>query len=104
MVNNLSSRSAEPLRTEMSDAEIDVGLRRFLLSVYNYMASGLALTGIVASAAAASGLYASLVKTPPLLWIVILSPLVLVMLLSFRVDRMSIGAAQAAFSSACRSP
>ncbi len=29
-------------------AQIDVGLRQYMLRVYNYMASGLALTGIVA--------------------------------------------------------
>ena len=97
MVNNLNFRPAEPQRAKTSEAEIDVGLRQFLLSVYHYMASGLAFTGLVAYAAAESGLYASLVKTPLLLWIVILAPLMLVMLLSFRVERMSLGAAQAAF-------
>ena len=34
-------------------AVLDVGLRRYMLSVYNYMAAGLALTGVVAYAAAA---------------------------------------------------
>ena len=29
-------------------AEIDVGLREYMLRIYNYMASGLALTGIIA--------------------------------------------------------
>jgi FtsH-binding integral membrane protein len=77
--------------------EIDTGLRRFLLSVYNYMASGLALTGLVAYAAAETGLYASLVKTPLLFWGVVLAPLALVFLLSFRIEKMSLGAAQTAF-------
>ncbi len=80
-----------------SQAEIDIGLRRFLLSVYNYMASGLVLTGIVAYAAAQSGLYAALERTPLALWAVILAPLALVLFLSFRIERMSLGAAQAAF-------
>ena len=56
------------------EAGIDVGLRQYMLRVYNYMASGLALTGIVAYLAAASGFYAQLVHTPPLLWIVLLAP------------------------------
>jgi FtsH-binding integral membrane protein len=78
-------------------ADIDVGLRQFLLNVYNFMGLGLALTGAVAYAAAQSGLYASLVRTPLLFWGVILAPLVIVLFLSFRIERMSLAAAQAAF-------
>jgi FtsH-binding integral membrane protein len=97
MSNNPASRLITPLTTKVSRAEIDVGLRQFLLSVYNYMAAGLALTGIVAYGAAETGLYASLVKTPLVFWGVVLAPLALVVLLSFRIERMSLGAAQAAF-------
>jgi hypothetical protein len=78
-------------------ADIDAGLRQFLLNVYNFMGLGLALTGAVAYAAAQSGLYASLVRTPLLFWGVILAPLVIVLFLSFRIERMSLAAAQAAF-------
>ena len=53
-----------------------------MLRVYNYMASGLALTGIVAYLAAASGFYMSIARTP-LIWLVILAPFGLVMLMSF---------------------
>lgn len=97
MTNNPASRLVEPLSTKLSQAGIDIGLRQFLLSVYNYMGWGLALTGLVAYVAAESGLYASLVKTPVLFWIVVLAPLALVILLSFRVERMSLGAARTAF-------
>src|SRR5262249_49487683 len=75
---------------------IDVGLREHMLRVYNYMASGLALTGIVAWIAASSGFYASIAGTP-LLWLVMLAPLGAVLFLSFRLQSMSFGAAQAAF-------
>jgi len=81
----------------MSQAAIDAGLRQFMISVYNYMASGLALTGIVAYAAAETGLYASLIDTPMLFWAVTLAPLALVLLLSFRIEKMSLGAAKTAF-------
>jgi len=97
MTNNPASPLTEPVSTKTSGAEIDVGLRQFLLSVYNYMASGLALTGLVAYGAAETGLYASLVKTPLLFWGVVLAPLALVLLLSFRIEKMSLGAAQASF-------
>jgi hypothetical protein len=97
MTSNPASGSTEPLSAKISRAEIDIGLRRFMLGVYNYMASGLALTGIVAYIAAESGLYASLVETPLLFWAIVLAPLALVFFLSFRIESMSLGAAQAAF-------
>jgi uncharacterized protein len=75
---------------------IDAGLRQYMLSVYNYMAGGLALTGVVAYAAAASGFYQAIAGTI-LFWVVLLAPLGLVMLLSFRIQSMSLGAAQATF-------
>ena len=97
MTNNPASPLTEPVSIKTSRAEIDAGLRQFLLSVYNHMASGLALTGLVAYGAAETGLYTSLVKMPLLFWGVVLAPLALVLLLSFRIAKMSLGAAQAAF-------
>lgn len=97
MPNNPASRSTQIVATKTSRADIDTGLRQFMISVYNYMASGLALTGVVAYGAAVTGLYASLINTPLLFWGVTLAPLALVFLLSFRIEKMSIGAAQAAF-------
>jgi len=75
---------------------VDVGLRQYMLNVYNYMAGGLALTGIVAYFAASSGLYRAIFGTP-LYWIVLLAPLGLVLLLSFRIEKMSLGTAQLTF-------
>lgn len=80
----------------LARTEIDVGLRQYMLRVYNYMAGGLALTGVVAYGAAASGLYQAIFGTP-LYWVVLLAPLALVMLLSFRINKMSLGAAQLSF-------
>lgn len=77
-------------------AEVDAGLRSFMLRVYNYMAGGLALTGVVAYVAAASGFYMSIAGSP-VFWVVVLAPLGLVMLLSFRIQSMSLGAAQLTF-------
>jgi hypothetical protein len=77
-------------------AGIDEGLRAYMLRVYNYMASGLAITGVVAYFAAVSGLYVAIAQTP-LIWLVIFAPLGLVLLLSARVHKMSTGAAQLAF-------
>ena len=65
------------VRGAVPQVDIDVGLREYMLRIYNYMASGLALTGIVAYAAAASGFYYQIAGTP-LIWVVMLAPLGLV--------------------------
>jgi FtsH-binding integral membrane protein len=67
-----------------------------MLQVYNFMAAGLGLTGLVAYAAVAAGFYQQIAATP-LIWLVMLAPLGAVLFLSFRIERMSIGAAQATF-------
>ena len=77
-------------------AEIDLGLRQYMLQVYNFMAAGLALTGFVAYGAVVTGFYQQIAGTP-LIWLVMLAPLGALLFLSFRVGRMSIGAAQATF-------
>jgi FtsH-binding integral membrane protein len=76
--------------------DVDAGLRQHMLRVYNYMTGGLAVTGIVAYVAAASGFYARIAHTP-LLWVVMFAPLVVVLFMSFRLQQMSLGAVQAAF-------
>jgi FtsH-binding integral membrane protein len=76
--------------------ELDAGLRAYMLRVYNYMASGLALTGIVAYVAANYGFYQSIAGTP-LMWVVMLAPLGLVFAISFGIERMSASTAQALF-------
>jgi FtsH-binding integral membrane protein len=77
-------------------AEVDLGLRQYMLRVYNYMGGGLALTGAAAYLGATTGFYASVAGTP-FFWLVLLAPLALVFLLSFRIERMSVGVAQLSF-------
>ena len=74
----------------------DAGLRAHMLRVYNYMASGLALTGVVAYVTAFSGLYTALAQTP-LIWLVILAPLGFVFFLSFKIQTMKASTAQTLF-------
>jgi FtsH-binding integral membrane protein len=80
----------------MRAIEVDVGLRRYMLQVYNFMAAGLAVTGLVAYGAVATGFYQQIAGTP-LIWLVMLAPLGAVLFLSFRIESLSIGAAQATF-------
>lgn len=76
----------------------DEGLRTYMLSVYNYMASGVLLTGLVALAFAASGMAAQLFTSPGILkYVVMFAPLGLVLWLSFGINRLSEGAAKAIF-------
>jgi FtsH-binding integral membrane protein len=93
---------------------IDEGLRAFMLRVYNYMAVGLVITGVAAygvyAAAVSSvpteyalrgGIYltsfGAAIYTSPLMWLIVLAPLGLVFFLSFRINRMSVEAAQTTF-------
>lgn len=90
-------------------AALDVGLRAYMLRVYNWMASGLVLTGLVAFGIAHTSLlglfYAPVTladgntgyAATPLAWIAIIAPLAFVMILSFGVNRLSTRAAQALF-------
>ncbi|WP_432768464.1 MAG: Bax inhibitor-1/YccA family protein [Sphingopyxis sp.] len=78
------------------DQAVDAGLRSYMLSVYNYMASGVLLTGIVALLAFQSGFTQSLIGSP-LMWVVALAPLAFVMVLSFGINKLSTTAAQALF-------
>jgi uncharacterized protein len=81
----------------ISRAQSESGLRSYLLRVYNYMAGGLVVTGTVAYLAAGSGLYAQIAQNRLLFWVVMLAPLGLVLMLSFRIQRMSLPAAQLSF-------
>jgi FtsH-binding integral membrane protein len=89
---------------------VDEGLKAYMLRVYNYMTLGLAITGAVALGAfmlavvtdPATGARSltdigQLLYASPLKWVVIFAPLALVFFLSFRIDRMSVGTAQAVF-------
>ena len=82
--------------SSFASAEIDQGLRTYMLRVYNYMAIGLFITAIIAYFAAESGLYLALAQTP-LIWLVMLAPLGMVFYLSARITRMSFTSAQASF-------
>jgi uncharacterized protein len=75
----------------------DEGLRSFMLSVYNYMGLGLAITGVVAFAVASSPAIYMPIFTSPLKWVVMLAPLGFIFFLSARIQSMSVSAAQITF-------
>jgi uncharacterized protein len=76
-------------------AAIDAGLRAHMIRVYNYMASGVALTGLVAyftNLYFGPQLYGS-----PLMYLLIFAPLILVFFLSWRIDSLAATTARALF-------
>ncbi len=91
-----NNRWSASTNTAIPQVGIDVGLRNYMLRVYNYMAGGLALTGVVAYFAAASGIYAQIAQTP-LIWVVVFAPVARVFILSIRNKNIIHGAAQATF-------
>lgn len=99
-----------------SAAAIDEGLRSFMLGVYNYMALGVAFTGLAAygvselatttdTAVAAAKLSNGTLLTQlgatlylsPLKYVFMFAPLAFVLLLNFGINRLSAGATQIAF-------
>jgi FtsH-binding integral membrane protein len=76
-------------------AEFDAGLRAHMLRVYNYMASGLALTGIVCYATMNS--QDMLQAVFGLRWIFFIAALGMAFLVFPRIHKMSVGAGQACF-------
>lgn len=78
------------------DMARDEGLRSYMLKIYNYMASGVLLTGIVAMAFASSGM-AEQVFATPLRWLIVLSPLAIVFGMSFGMAKMSQATLQALY-------
>jgi hypothetical protein len=102
--------------TVRGDASIDQGLRSYMLSVYNYMAGGLAITGIVAYLVAQMAVatspetvavtlgngvpltsFGAALYLSALRWVVMLAPLGLVFFLSARISKLSISASQTTF-------
>ncbi|WP_028033744.1 Bax inhibitor-1/YccA family protein [Chelativorans sp. J32] len=112
-LRNYQTRAAPGARV---DAAIDEGLRAYMIRVYNLMALGLAITGLAAfgvaslatttdPSAAASQLgngtlltaFGSAIYLSPLRWVVMLAPLALVFFMSFRIQTLSVSAAQTTF-------
>ena len=92
---------ASPARDRQVDrTTFDAGLRKYMLSIYNYMASGVLLSGIVAMVMASTGMTQAMMGSP-LLWLVMLSPLAIVFAMSLGANRFSTGTLQLMFWGFC---
>ncbi|MEO1207306.1 MAG: Bax inhibitor-1/YccA family protein [Pseudomonadota bacterium] len=87
-----------------SAAAVDEGLRSYMLGVYNYMAMGVALTGVMAYAVSSMAVQdgqltqlGQLLYTSPLKWVLMLAPLAFVLIISFGINKLSPAATQGVF-------
>jgi FtsH-binding integral membrane protein len=90
-------------------AEIDQGLRAYMLGVYNNMVLGLAITGLAAlgtnmlavtttpTGQMALTSFGQAIYSSPLRWVVMLAPLAFVFFISFRIERMTAASARTMF-------
>jgi uncharacterized protein len=86
-------------------ADIDQGLRSYMLGVYNYMTIGLAITGLMAIGTNMLAItpdrhltaFGAAIYRGPLHWVVMLAPLAFVFFFSFRIDRMTAATARNVF-------
>ncbi len=103
------NRYSLPGGAARTGAAVDEGLRAYMQGVYNYMAAGIALTGLTAYVTSAMSIaervggqialtpFGEALYNSPLRWVIMLAPLAFVFYLSFRVEKMSVSAAQMAF-------
>ena len=108
---SLKDRIAKVQSTSAVAGEsIDQGLRSYMLKVYNFMASGILLTGFIAlglfkfsvitdQSGNITGLTSlgSAIYTSALMWVIALAPLGIVFYMSFGINKMSAAKAQTVF-------
>jgi FtsH-binding integral membrane protein len=123
---NIAANAYDRPLSQAEAAAIDVGLRAYMLRIYNYMVLGLAITGFAAlgiymlsvtgdAAGAArvmrggtetalqirSGVFLTPIGyamfVSPLKWVVILAPLAMIFVISFGIERLSASASHALF-------
>ena len=104
------NKQTTTVKSSVSEAVIDQGLRAHMLKVYNYMASGVLLTGFVAllffklAVVSAEGgqivgltNFGNTIYVSGLKWVIMLAPLAVVFYMSFGIAKMSASKAQTTF-------
>ncbi len=87
---NASARWGSGVAQAGTRADIDQGLRSYMLGIYNHMTLGLAISGLVAMGIYMIGGPAkALLYQSPLKWVIMLAPLAFVFVLSWRFEKMS---------------
>lgn len=107
MANPVDPRLATARPMAGADAGYDEGLRSYMLSIYNYMASGVLLTGVIALLVSSNPTLLAVFFAqdpasgrigPTLLgWVAIVSPLALIFVMNFGINKLSEGQLKACF-------
>jgi uncharacterized protein len=99
-------RQPEVTGLSQTTSTVDQGLRSYMLKVYNYMASGLLLTSVIAYFAGTSPAFLGMVMNmqdgmmmgiKPLGYVVMFAPLAMVFFMMFRLNKMSTQTLQITF-------
>lgn len=75
-------------------AAYNEGLRAFMLRVYNYMAAALVFTGLIAYGVSTSPALLNAIYGSGLFYVVALAPIGIAFFMGFRINQMSVAAAQ----------
>lgn len=104
-MNDLFTKASSQSRGTQA-ATYNEGLRQYMLSIYNYMAVGLVITGAVAFFASSSAAFLNIMYVlengvikglKPLAWVIMLSPIAFALILNFRIHNMSLQSARISF-------
>ncbi len=95
--NRFGARAGRMDHSQAYDASIDMGLRKYMLGVYNYMALGVAITGLMAFVISTQPAIMQAIFGTGLMWVVMLAPLAFILVLNFGIHKLSASATQLMF-------
>lgn len=84
---------------EVIASQYDAGLRKYMLTIYNYMTLGLAITGFVSYAVSMSHELMAVMFNTPLKWVILLAPLAFVFIFAAKSHSLSVHGAKICFFS-----
>lgn len=93
MNNNLRRQGSPASKAGVLDA----GLREFLTRVYNYMALGLGITGLVSLLVSSSPMLMKAIFGTPLLYVALFAPVILSFVISLRIHTLAASTVHALF-------
>jgi uncharacterized protein len=86
---NVDPRLTQMGRAGTDAAQIDQGLRSYMLGIYNMMALGVALTGLIALYIGSNQSLLQTIYATPLKWVAMFAPLGVVLTMSFGLNKLS---------------
>ena len=94
----MSNNFNDPIsRSSARSVSLDAGLRAYMISVYNYMAMGLGFTGLIAYLVSGQPALMQAIFGGPQAYLVIFSPLILVFMISAKLQQYSFSKIQTLF-------